>query len=322
MTTTMSREPMIAQEPIMTQAPIITGPEIMSAAQLAQKTVLVNLHIKSWRGSMTDRDVSNNVADQAGAARSVGRYIKRLMPTHAFKDLKQCESDARNLFHTMTSTWDEHGARILPTARFQEFDTRMKTIFTRYENSRVEFLTNYASNIEAAKVLQGKLFRASDYPHVEQLRFEMKCDTWATPDGSRITANLDAETANMLAEKIRQQMQARIANSVQENIMRIYTIARRVNEKVGLDDEGNARIFRDSTLANLPRELENVEYLNFAEDATVTQACLEIRAAIDGVEPDQLRPNKKAFDRDKYEHFAGTFSDLSTRFAAYFGDSP
>ena len=102
-----------------------------------------------------------------------------------------------------------------------------------------------------------------------------------------------------------------------------------VVERLGDDKETDAdaddtskpkpKAFRDSLVTNLQWVIDILPDLNLTGNEALAEMGKELSTALDGVQPDTLRPHKKDFDADKRDKVRETAEDISRRLAGYFG---
>jgi hypothetical protein len=81
---------------------------------IAEKAMLVAVHISVWTATKHDKDVSRKVADQHGAHESAGRYNKKLLQQAAKLDaLRTLAGQIRTHVYKITLPWSDEGYRIL-----------------------------------------------------------------------------------------------------------------------------------------------------------------------------------------------------------------
>ena len=99
-----------------------------SIPNLASSCMLVTYTCGTWAGKVSDKRVTEDAQQQAGAQHGSGKYVKDLLGnSKALKDVKACGGDARNNIHyPMTQPFQDRGPRLLtnmklPRRRWQRW---------------------------------------------------------------------------------------------------------------------------------------------------------------------------------------------------------
>src|ERR1700690_2240110 len=138
--------------------------------KLIERAMLATLRISSWSGMMHDQDVTDEVNDSHKAAREAGRYNKRLVAHKFFSGLSNAHTKARRIHRLLTLPWQDDGTRILASAGYINYTTKMKECRHRVEAEVKAFLLDSKPYIDEAKQRLGTMFSADDYPSTLDLQ--------------------------------------------------------------------------------------------------------------------------------------------------------
>jgi len=129
--------------------------------------LLVELNVSQWTArkldrSTTDELVTNKNAQSKGAARVnknlfAGRSELEVVGKHV--------TEVRSYVYDNTLPWSDSGIRLLPSARFMEFNTKLQEAEDKFYGLVTEFVTVYPSLITAQAMALGDMFNRNDYPH-------------------------------------------------------------------------------------------------------------------------------------------------------------
>jgi len=291
------------------------------ASELTKRAMLVELHIKHWSDSAIDKEVSEQVASNAGVSVKVGKYIKSLLPKEALKPVKDIKVAARAIHMDMTMPWDNSGVRLLPVDLFEEYERKMRSQYENY-NEAVRVLTeSFPDYMEIAKENLGPLYKDDDYLPQDRLqeKFEFTWCCMPVPDSSHFIADLPKQESERIKADIEAQLEARIKGTVHDLYLRLGKAVANMSERLEKNTEGKPKTFHKSTLDNLREICDVLPQLNITNDAGLANLCSEVKQAITDVDAGELREGKKTFNEEKFARTRDTLSDISSRFAGYFG---
>ena len=289
--------------------------------RIAQKAVLVKLHIGKWSETATDPNATEQVAQTNSVALGSGRYIKRLLNKNACQEIRQLGHLARKHHNDLTMPWDKQGARILPIKAHPKWREAINNLMERRLDATNRLILQYSGHIKQAEWDLGKLFNPADYPDAEELRsyFSMDWEVGEVPDGQNFRADLPEHERQRIKEDIEQRVAARINHGLEDLFRRLAKHVQAASERLSPDDDGSDKSFRNSLVTNLKGIVENIPLLNVTDDPQLDRMAQRLQEALAGLQPDHLRPNNKGFDPLRRETFKQTVDDMASQFAGYFG---
>ena len=240
---------------------------------LGERAMLVSLSVSVWSARKHDSRISDKVADDHGADRSMGRYAKHLIPRERLSEVNAANTALRDHHNANTLAWSDDGTRILPAANFFAYQHHQQGLETRFARAVADFVKGYPAYVEdAAKSLKG-LFNPRDYPAPDRIagKFGVRRDFLpvAQPDDFRVRIG-DAEVS-----RIRAEIEARNDELVMTARRELWQRVQEVTAKLAarLDayhspspDGVRAHQFRDSLVDNLRGLLDLMPRLNLTDD--------------------------------------------------------
>ena len=289
--------------------------------RLTHDAMLVSLNIKCWSGRRYDREVSNEVADAKAASRSVGRYNKLLLPKACFTPLAKLSNEARATHYKHTLPWDDKGSRLLTVVNHATYTAELDTIGEKITQARREFIRDFPTNMNGARLELGDMFRLADYPAADHLpgKFSLRYRILPVPDVDHFMAKLTDNEADRVKRDLEAHIGEQIGEAVTDLYRRLGEAVSHVNEKLVEDDEGKALIFRNSLVENVRELVDIVPRLNIFGDDKLACLCDEVKAKIAKWDPDQLRPTSERFKPEARKQVKRDAADLKQAFAGYFG---
>ena len=290
---------------------------------LTHDAMLVTLRIHGWSGHRYDRSASQYVAVHHDAATTAGRYNKRLLPKAALAALNATLNEARKTHYHHTLPWDDVGARLLPVANYERYTAALDNLIERMLTERSRFIADYDYQVEQARLDLGRLFRADDYPSRDELRgrFSAHYRIIPVPDSGHFLAELGNGASERVRRDIEQHVRERLNGALGDLYRRLGEAVGHVCERLTEDENGRAKVFRDSLIENLRELVDTVPRLNLFGDKHLERLCLDVQNRIARVEPDVLRPTAASgkFDPAVRRRVKRDAEDLAAHFAGYFG---
>jgi hypothetical protein len=183
------------------------------------------------------------------------------------KPIRAIESSARTYIERIAYNWGR-GEFLLPSTKFMEFAERMALFETEYDQNVTAFLQNWVNVQTEAKVIQGDLFNAGDYPDLSELRGRFRFSVHYKPvtDASDFRIELQDDEAEALKEQVALQTKQQMEDLMREPLERLREVVRRLNETSSKEERAviNSRsgktelkppVFRDTVCENIVNEI-------------------------------------------------------------------
>lgn len=251
---------------------------------IKDNALLVSLSV--GKPQLTAKDAKATAdAERANDAAGAGQYRKDLYPKHLVAPILTVESSARAFIEQNTYPWNR-GERLLPTVRFVDFMERFGRYEVEFNQCVTAFLNNWTGVLQQAQNQQGKLFNASAYPDVSDLRSDFRFRVVFRP----VTDMNDFRVAMQEGELdvVRKAVEEQMADSMNEllraplerlraAVQRLHEVAGKPDRVVTTDKGGDVRppIFRDTVVGNISDEIAMLhdfaamlpdEHLSLAKD--------------------------------------------------------
>jgi hypothetical protein len=254
---------------------------------LQKKAMIVNLTIRQWQGKKTDKKVTAKVESDY-QAKNAGQYRKNLVAEEKIKEVTKAASSIRSFFYENTLAWGNNGDRLLPTANYLDFITKLMTLKGEFETVVADFVLEYPSLRDEAKIRLNGMFDDADYPSLSTIakKFAIETDIRPVENSADFRVEIAEEEIQSIRAEIEQKNDARMQEATESLIQRLNDAIFHLYEKASLPDA----IFRDSLVGNL-RELATLApKLNFTNDHRVTRL-VEAARALSAHEAQDLRDN-------------------------------
>ena len=251
---------------------------------LKEKCMIVNLAISQWSARKYDRNVSNEVA-QNHAATDAGRVNKILIAGEALKQIAKVANSARNFHYQNSLSWSDNGDRILPSENFFNYTSEMLKFKSEFDDLVREFIANYPSLVQDAKLRLNTLFSEADYPpqSLIQQKFKLSYSYMPIADVDDFRVSISEEEVSKIKLQIQSQIDGRINDAQDEMLKRMQVASFNMAEALEVPD----KVFRDSLVGNIQELVELIPLLNFNKNSKIDQAVTMLKPLC--VDPNQLR---------------------------------
>lgn len=254
---------------------------------------LVELNVSCWTARRLDKQTSKEVQTSKGAASSDAiRANKNLLAgMNNLKRVTDFVALTRNEFYSLTLPWSDCGQRLVPMAQFFDLKKWINDKQNTYEQLVSEFLRDYPTLISAQAFQLGALFDRNEFPSVDEIadKFRFKVGFLPLPT----TGDFRVDAPNEIVEEMRTQyesmVQERVTQVSQELWARLHDTLKHMSDRLGYDDTGKAKIFRDSLVTNAVELCDLLKKLNVTNDPDLEKARASLESALLGVDADELR---------------------------------
>ena len=295
------------------KAPELTG------FDLGRHAMLVRLKVHMWTGVVADEQVTAEVASLKKARKGAGSYRKRLIAGKELQEVRRVISATRKFHRSNTMPWeDSTGERLLSVDAYASYKTTMDRLAEELNDARNRFLEAYPRMIEEAKGRLGTMFDRSEFPSPDQLKRAVwtEWDARQVPEGNHLTIDIGERELKRLQDRINERTHQQLSTGISSLYQRVQNTVESLREKLSEDEGGVPRVFRDSILQDCRNTIGVCRQLNFIGDARLDDLSNKVLAALESVEPNQLRPGKKEFDEQKREEVKTSLDEVAGMFFA------
>ena len=295
-------------------------------SSIAEKAMLVNLQIKTWGATKEDQDLSRETARNHGSDEKFLKTVKKLLdskrcPTYA--KLKSLTSAARDLFYEYTLPWNDGGIRILPSAQYMEFTSKLATIRNEFESAVPAFIDAYPNLKAEASFEMNGLFKDDDWPEAAKLakKFAIRAKFMPLADASDFRTDLGAAEEALLKQQWEADMHKLLNRALADVFRRLRECVKDMTDRVGAfettPDGKSVKSFRDSAVDNLRELVASVPKLNVTNEPLLTEITDSIRQLLCTHDAQVLRDNYVV--RNEVVANAKQVQDVLANVESYFG---
>ena len=264
------------------------------APTISSSAMLVELGISSWTGRRLDKAASADVTTQNAARTGVASVNKKLLGDCAeLVAVQKFASNVRTSHYAMTMPWSDSGMRLLPTTMYFKYHQQITALRTEFERLVENFLDAYDWEVVQAQAKLGTLFNRDEYPTVDSLRdkFGFRMSYIPLPDAGDWRVDMERDAQDMLRTQYDDFYRKQVEGAMRDVWERLHTELKRFISQLDVDAEGKKGKIYGSTMDHVLHLTEMLESANFTNDPNLTLAQNRIRAALDGVDKDDLVRN-------------------------------
>lgn len=285
---------------------------------LQTKAMIVNVNIRAWSGRALDRKITREVNQQHNADSDAGRYNKALVNKKYIEPLTKKAGEARNYHYENTLPWGDNGDRLLPSANFMEYTTKMNNFKIEYQQLATDFISQLWEIKEDAKIRLNGMYNEKDYPTALDLQtmFGMKIEFMPLPETDFRIDLTETELAN-LTKSVENSFRERTAAAMADIWDRIKKQLEHMKERLttvntNKDGTQSPAKFHDTLFENLADIIALIPKLNVTEDANLNQICEELKPLLK--DPDNVRGSAMLRSRTAQE-----VTNVLAKFEDFFG---
>ena len=258
--------------------------------------MLVELSVSQWTARKLDRTVSDElVANKHAQDKGAARVNKHLLAGRTeLEVITKFVTETRATVYDNTLPWSDSGIRLLPSAKFMEFNAKLQAAEDKFYGLVTEFVTVYPSLITAQAMALGNMFKREDYPHPSDIehRFRFSVNYMPVPSSGDFRVDIGNDAQEELRKKLSALADERVEHAMKDIKTRLLDHLKRMSDRLTIDyvsGEAVPRKFHDSLLEGAHDLCEMAQSLNVINDHQLSDARKALLKAIGNVDVKDLR---------------------------------
>ena len=258
--------------------------------------LLVELSVSQWTARKLDRSVSDElVANKQAKDKGAARVNKHLLAgRNELEVINKFVTETRSYVYDNTLPWSDSGIRLLPSAKFMDFNSEMQSREDKFYGLVDEFVAIYPSLITAQAMALGDMFKRDDYPHADDIahRFRFSTNFMPVPASGDFRVDIGNDAQAELQKKLANLADERVEHAMKDIKQRLLDHLKRMSDRLTVDyvnGEAKPRVFHDSLLEGAHDLCDMVDSLNIVGDAQLTEARKALKRAIGNIDVKDLR---------------------------------
>ena len=263
--------------------------------------LLVEFASSVWTARKLDKTATDEVVyNKRAASKDAARVNKHLLAGRNELELvQQHVTAARNYVYENTLPWSDSGIRLLPTAKFTEFNDRMGKFEEDFVDIVNTFITISPSLITAQAMALGDMFDRSEFPTPESIahKFSFRVNYMPVPKAGDFRVDIGNDAQTELQTRLAKLADERVEAAMAEARDRLKTHLDRMMERLKVE-EVNGKVIRSRIHGSLVEgglELcDALKSLNIINDPTLEKARADLARLLSTVDTDDLRKHDSA----------------------------
>lgn len=285
---------------------------------ISSSAVLASLNISVWPASKLDREVTDQVNSNANASINAGKFMKDLFAgTSLRKDIEKFAAHCRVKHLRYTLPWADKGERLLPTSLFMEYKQFINEANLKFDQLCDNFFIAYPQLLADAPISLGKLYKAEDYPELEDVKRKFGFNYVISPLPEAGDFRLDVGNAELeeLKHKYAADYDSRLADAMREPWERLHTVLTAMSVKLtdepGQDDDDKPKKRYHETLVTNATDLcALLTKLNVTGDPKLEEARKQLELTMLGADIEAIKesPAIRESMKSKVDAILGKFN--------------
>lgn len=265
---------------------------------ISASAVLVELNISVWPASKIDREVTDKVNADASAVAGASQTKKNLFAgTSLRKDIEKFAARVRLYHNQHTLPWADKGERLLPTRLFMDYKQTMNDYERTFNTMCNNFYTQYPRLVGEAQNNLGTMYRADDYPDLEEvkLKFGFRRAVNPLPESGDFRLDIPADDLAEMRDEFEDKFKERLADAVREPWNRLHTMLTTMSEKLtDIEGDDSKKRYHDSLISN-PLELCGLlTKLNVTNNPLLEEARRQLEVTMLGANIESIKESSDA----------------------------
>ena len=265
----------------------------ITAPSLASSAMLVDLSISKWEGKKKDKRASKAVTTNNGAQDGVANVHKKLLGNcKELQDVLTQGGKIRNTIHYgMTLPWSDKGTRLLPTAMYFDYTTKMSGAIAEFDTLVSTFLSAYQWEISQAQAKLGSLFDITEYPTTDELasKFNVSLTYTPLPDAGDFRVDIPNDAMNEIKKTYSDYYSRSISSAMNDIWTRLHEALTRMSERLDYAGKDDKKTFRDTLVTNVMDIVNILDKCNLTNDSQMSACKNKLTDMLYGITPEVLR---------------------------------
>lgn len=284
---------------------------------ISSSAVLASLNISVWPASKLDREVTDQVNTNANASINAGKFMKDLFAgTSLRKDIEKFAAHCRVKHLRYTLPWADKGERLLPTSLFMDYKQFINEANLKFDQLCDNFFIAYPQLLADAPLHLGSLYKADDYPSLEEVRnrFGFRFVISPLPEAGDFRLDVGNAELEELKHKYAADYDLRLADAMREPWERLHTVLTAMSEKLtdepGGDDDKPKKRYHETLVTNATDLCSLLTKLNVTGDPKLEEARKQLELTMLGADIEAIKesPAIRESMKSKVDAILGKFN--------------
>lgn len=265
---------------------------------IASSAVTVSLNISVWPASKIDKAMTEQVNNNASAARNASQTKKNLFAgTDLLKNIEKHAARCRVTHLRYTLPWADKGDRLLATKLFMEHKAFINQAEAEHNRLCNNFISAYPQLVQDAQQHLGKLYDPTDYPtDIEEVKskFGFRYVYSPLPEAGDFRLDVSNEELDSLKLKYEQDFERRLNEAMREPWERLHGTLLGISEKLtdrpeDNDDDAKGKRYHESLITNARDLCGLLTKLNITGDPKLEEARRQLEQTLVGADIEAIK---------------------------------
>jgi hypothetical protein len=271
--------------------PPATQPAQAPAGRLRTTMAAVRLAF-TWFGTRKTLSAEQK-ARAADAFDAEGSFLsagKKLLDTRhpAFKALTSVRGRIVSYFHGLSLPYPEPGIRLIRQDDIAVLNVQLTSLKAELAETVDELDARYDELRTAARGRLGRLYNPADYPESLRGLFNVEWD-FPSVEPPNYLRQLSPELYRQESQRISARFDEAVRLAEEAFTSELAKLVSHLTERLSGQEDGKAKIFRDTAVENLQEFFQRFRSLNVGSSEQLDQLVGQVQTILRGVEPQQLR---------------------------------
>jgi hypothetical protein len=190
----------------------------------------------------------------------------------------------------ITLPYPEPGIRLIRQDDLGGFDVRLTSLKAELEKAVGRLNEHYAELKIAARKRPGRLFNSADYPESLDGLFDVTWD-FSNVEPPDYLRQLSPELYRQESQRVAARFDEAIRLAEEAFTGELAKLVSHLTERLSSQEDGKAKIFRDSAIENLQDFFQRFRSLNVGSSQQLDELVAQAQRVVGGVDPQTLRTN-------------------------------
>lgn len=259
---------------------------------IASSAVLVELNISVWTANKKDKDASNKLTAESGAAADAAQVHKNLMAgTSLRKEIADYAAGCRLWHNARTLPWSDRGPRLLPTSLFMQYKDEANARRDQFTRMTDKFRTEYPKLLETRERSLGDLHNPADYPSVDEVmsKFGFRLVFSPVPESGDFRLDIPAQELDAIRNEYDSNFVTRIEEAMRTPWEQLHKMLSSMSEKLVEPTGEDKRRWHDTFITNAQEMCQMLTHLNVTGDPKLEDARRQLERAIINLDIDDVK---------------------------------
>lgn len=254
---------------------------------LAEKALIVRVHISAFNGIVQDRVVTDNTNNSLGVKGKRGSYTKKILAGDHMNAIQSAQQKLRLYIKANSLPWLDGGYRLIKGLDFITIKMKIDELQAEFDKAVKEFIDNLTviQNKDIKEL--GTAYDANDYISAQDMvnKFGVRLIVEKIADNDFRNSGWDAAIIEEMQKNAIAEMEQRLNNGKLEKLTELREALVHFKERLDIGK------FKQGSIDNIIESLDSIKNLNISEDDSIDKLCDDIKAIIpkDG---DEIRENE------------------------------